>query len=96
MLFGLLLTLGVAVLSVGLRTFHNSYAQKAGALGILAATFLGFYFRYNNWDVGFGRALGLAVSALAGNSHPDSCAATSERKTASTEKSAIVRHVPGA
>ena len=38
MLFGLLLTLGVAVLSFGLRTFHNSYAQKAGALGILAAT----------------------------------------------------------
>jgi len=37
MLFGLLLTLGVAVLSVGLRTFHNSYAQKAGALGILMA-----------------------------------------------------------
>src|SRR5213078_2881485 len=49
MLFGLLLTLGVAVLSVGLRTFHNSYAQKAGALGILAATFLGFYFATNNW-----------------------------------------------
>ena len=49
MLFGLLLTLGVAVLSAGLRTFHNSYAQKAGALGILAATFLGFYFATNNW-----------------------------------------------
>src|SRR5947208_15664422 len=49
MLFGLLLTLGVAVLSVGLRTFHNSYAQKAGALGILAASFLGFYFATNNW-----------------------------------------------
>src|SRR6187549_920348 len=49
MLFGLLLTLGVAVLSVGLRTFHNSYTQKAGALGILAATFLGFYFATNNW-----------------------------------------------
>ena len=49
MLFGLLLTLGVAVLSVGLRTFHNSYAQKAGALGILAATFLGFFFATDNW-----------------------------------------------
>jgi len=49
MLFGLLLTLGVAVLSFGLRTFQNSYAQKAGALGILAATFLGFYFATNNW-----------------------------------------------
>src|SRR5580765_6010004 len=52
MLFGLLLTLGLAVLIVGLRIFHNSYAQKAGALGILAATFLGFYFATNNWVLG--------------------------------------------
>src|SRR5246127_2225287 len=58
MLFGLLLTLGVAVLSFGLRTFHNSYAQKAGALGILAATFLGFYFATNNWLWGLVAALG--------------------------------------
>src|SRR3954468_21917695 len=57
MLFGLLLTLGVAVLSVGLRTFHNSYTQKAGALGILAATFLGFYFATNNWVWGVVAAL---------------------------------------
>jgi hypothetical protein len=57
MLFGLLLTLGVAVLSVGLRTFHNSYAQKAGALGILAATFLGFYFATDNWMWGLIAAL---------------------------------------
>src|SRR3954462_4887969 len=57
MLFGLLLTLGVAVLSVGLRTFHNSYTQKAGALGILAATFLGFYFATNNWVWGLVAAL---------------------------------------
>ena len=57
MLFGLLLTLGVAVLSVGLRTFHNSYTQKAGALGILAATFLGFYFATNNWVWGLIAAL---------------------------------------
>ena len=57
MLFGLLLTLGVAVLSFGLRTFHNSYAQKAGALGILAATFLGFYFATNNWVWGLVAAL---------------------------------------
>jgi hypothetical protein len=49
MLFGLLLTLGVAVLSVGLRTFHNSYAQKVGALGILAATFLAVYFATDKW-----------------------------------------------
>jgi hypothetical protein len=95
MLFGLLLTLGVAVLSVGLRTFHNSYTQKAGALGILAATFLGFYFATNNWVWGLVAALAW-LSALAGNSHPDPCITTSKRKTASTEKSAIVRHVPGA
>src|SRR6476619_365221 len=57
MLFGLLLTLVVAVLSVGLRTFHNSYTQKAGALGILAATFLGLYFATNNWVWGLVAAL---------------------------------------
>src|ERR1043166_1604351 len=57
MLFGLLLTLGVAVLSIGLRTFHNSYAQKAGALGILAATFLTFYFATNTWVWGLIAAL---------------------------------------
>src|SRR5215212_12202541 len=49
MLFGVFLTLGVAVLSVGLRSFHNLYAQKAGALGIIAATFLGVYFITDNW-----------------------------------------------
>src|SRR4051812_49898297 len=35
MLFGLLLTLGVVVLSFGLRPIHNSYAQKARALRLL-------------------------------------------------------------
>ena len=58
MLFGLLLTLGVAVLSVGLRTFHNSYAQKAGALGILAATFLAVYFATDKWLWGVVAAVG--------------------------------------
>src|SRR6059036_825520 len=58
MLFGLLLTLGVAVLSVGLRSFQNSYAQKAGALGILAATFLAVYFVAGSWIWGFGAAMG--------------------------------------
>src|SRR5205814_1346091 len=57
MLFGLLLTLGVAVLSVGLRTFHNSYAQKAGALGILAATFLAVFFATDHWICGLVAAL---------------------------------------
>src|SRR5437763_13559628 len=44
MLFGLFLTLGVAVLSVALRSFQTSFAQKLGALGILIATFLAVYF----------------------------------------------------
>src|SRR6266481_7927524 len=58
MVFGIFLTLGVAVLSVGLRTFHNSYAQKAGALGILAATFLAVYFATDNWLWGLVAAAG--------------------------------------
>src|SRR5213075_1600258 len=48
-------------------------------------------FRYGPLDLGFGRCTRLAVSALAGNSHPDSCVAASKRETASTEKSATVR-----
>src|SRR3954468_919549 len=44
MLFGFFLTLGVAVLSVALRSFQSSFAQKAGALGILVASFLLVYF----------------------------------------------------
>jgi hypothetical protein len=58
MFFGVLLTLGVAVLSVGLRTFQNSYAQKAGALGILAATFLAVYFTTTSWVWGLVAAVG--------------------------------------
>ena len=44
MLFGLFLTLGVAVLSVALRSYQTSFAQKAGAIGILISTFLAVYF----------------------------------------------------
>ncbi len=57
MLFGILLTLGVAVLSVGLRTFQNSYAQKAGALGFLAATFLVVYLITASWVWGLAGAM---------------------------------------
>src|SRR5438045_7532430 len=57
MLFGLFLTLGVAVLSIALRSFQNSYSQKAGALGILGTTFLAIYFVTGNW------ALGLVAAA---------------------------------
>src|SRR5437763_11968186 len=53
MLFGLLLTLGVAVLSVALRSYQTSLAQKLGALGILIASFLAVYFITGNaaWGV---------------------------------------------
>lgn len=44
MLFGFFLTLGVAVLSVALRSFQSSFSQKAGALGILIASYLLVYF----------------------------------------------------
>ena len=58
MLFGVLLTLGVGVLSVGLRSFQNSYLQKAGALGILAATCLAVYFVTGSWMWGAIAAVG--------------------------------------
>src|SRR5438128_9837736 len=58
MLLGVFLTLGVAVLSVALRSFQNSYAQKAGALGILASTFLAVYFATDKWLWGVVAAVG--------------------------------------
>ncbi len=57
MLFGLFLTLGVAVLSVALRSYQTSLAQKAGALGILASTFLGVFFLTGSWIAGLLAAL---------------------------------------
>jgi hypothetical protein len=57
MLFGLFLTLGVAVLSVALRSFQTSFAQKAGAAGILISTFLAVYFVSGSWVAGLGAAL---------------------------------------
>src|SRR5213082_4167659 len=59
MLFGIFLTLGVAALSVCLRSFQNSYLQKAGALGFLVATFLAFYFITGSWVWGLAGAMGL-------------------------------------
>ena len=52
MLFGLFLTLGVAVLSVALRSYQTSLAQKVGALGILVSTFLGTFFLSGSWVIG--------------------------------------------
>lgn len=57
MWFALFLTLGVAVLSVALRSFNSSFAQKAGALGILATTFLFAYFLSGSWATGLFAAL---------------------------------------
>ncbi len=58
MLFGIFLTLGVAILSMGLRSFEHPYLQKAGALGILATTFLAFYFITGSWIWGLAGAAG--------------------------------------
>src|SRR5437899_3032095 len=58
MLFGVFLTLGVGVLSIGLRSFQNSYLQKAGALGILVATYLAVYFISGSWIWGLAAAVG--------------------------------------
>jgi hypothetical protein len=52
MLFGLFLTLGVAVLSVALRTFQSSFSQKVGALGILISSYLAVYFITGSWVLG--------------------------------------------
>src|SRR6266513_3746301 len=59
MLFGVFLTLGVAMLSVGLRAFQNSYSQKAGALGILVASFLAIFFITGSWVLGSVAAVSL-------------------------------------
>ncbi|MEY2547239.1 MAG: hypothetical protein QOG48_2356 [Verrucomicrobiota bacterium] len=48
MLFGFFITLGVAVLSVALRSFQSSFSQKVGALGILVASYLLVYFISGN------------------------------------------------
>lgn len=53
MLFSnLLLTLGVAALSFGLRTFRHPYLQKLGAIGILVASFLGGQWLTGSWVFG--------------------------------------------
>ena len=56
MLFGLFLTLGVAVLSVALRSFQSSFAQKTGALGILVSSYLAVYFLTGSWLLGLAAA----------------------------------------
>jgi len=57
MLFGLFITLGVAALSVALRSYQSSISQKVGALGILTASFLAIYFITDSWILGLLSAL---------------------------------------
>jgi hypothetical protein len=57
MLSGLFLTLGVAVLSVALRSYQTSFSQKVGAIGILVSTFLAIYFISGSWVAGVAAAL---------------------------------------
>src|SRR5688500_14274264 len=52
MLPNLLLILGVAALSLGLRTFRSPLLQKLGALGIVATSFLIGWFATGLWQVG--------------------------------------------
>ena len=48
----LLIVAGVLVLSFALRTSHLRVIRKAGALGVLGATFLAFYFFTDSVAVG--------------------------------------------
>jgi hypothetical protein len=59
-LFNLLLILGVAALSLSLRTFRHVLLQKLGAIGILATSFLIGWLLTGFWAIG----LLLAVSWL--------------------------------
>ena len=67
MLFPLFLILGVAVLSVALRSFQNPFSQKAGAVGILAASYLLVYFLTNSHIWGAVAANVMGVRSLTGS-----------------------------
>ncbi|MEX2581045.1 MAG: hypothetical protein WD342_18445 [Verrucomicrobiales bacterium] len=53
----LFIVLGVVVLSFALRSFTNRYVRKLGAAGILAATFLVFYYSTGSMAAGVGGLL---------------------------------------
>ena len=93
MLFPLFLILGVAVLSVALRSFQNPFSQKAGAVGILVASFLLVYFLTNSYLWGRSSGRQLVFSPVGGNPYSHSHVAFAERKTTSSEKRAFDRHV---
>src|SRR5262249_16212062 len=52
MLFKLFILLGAGVLAVALRSFQSSFAQKAGAIAILAVSYLLIYFVTDNHVLG--------------------------------------------
>ena len=52
MTYSILLILGVATLSIALRTFHSGVLKKLGALGILATSFLVGYLPTGNIGLG--------------------------------------------
>ena len=60
MLFALLLTLGIGVLSFALRSYQTAFAQKCGALGILIALG-GLFLRLNT--IAFGEPVGPTAKA---------------------------------
>ena len=57
MLFNILLILGIGVLSMSLRTFNSIVAQKLGAIGVLATSFLTGWLLTGYWLVGLFCAL---------------------------------------
>ena len=70
MLFGLFITLGVAVLSVAMRSYQSSISQKVGAFGILAALVSRHLLHHRQLGARSAQCAKLALSALAGDSHP--------------------------
>ena len=96
MLFGLFITLGVAVLSVALRSYQSSISQKVGAFGILTASFLAIYYITGSWVLGSAQRAQLALSSLAGNSHSHPRAPAPARENAPPEEPALARGLPDA
>ncbi len=93
MLFGLLMTLGVFVLSIALRSYQTSFAQKAGALGILTASFLAVYFVTGSFVLRRTRRVELVVPAVVGNFDTHSRVAFAKGKKAAPQEPAVGRCV---
>ena len=89
MLFGFFLTLGVAVLSVALRSFQSSFSQKAGALGILVASYLAGLFHHRQLVLALWRPLSWLFLPWLEILTRIRALAFAEGKTAPAEKSAV-------